>query len=467
MNDPMPPTGPQTPPDGPDPSTGPTPDPRLGPDDARALDALVEARFDPSAVPGEHAESALRLSMLLGPLDHPPPGLIPPDPAEAAQGRAERAGTVMRALGREDVTPAVAHSVGAAAGVGGEADLDAGQDHVSGGEYAGELAGGLDHASADAVDAYVMAVCSAPAGAPPRLPARHEARGAVLTGIGSALRGLGPENEAWVQQGRAGRIDGVMRTIAASTTPSMPIDRLPSRRITLRDAVAVASVVLLLSAVALPIVSAVRFEGQRAMCLTHLGDAAEGLGLYTADHADQLPMATAGFGGSWIRVGEDPARSNSANLYTMGRTGYVPFEVLACPANDHAAGFEPAPGAMDWDRVERVSFSYQILPGAARPTWMLPSGSVVLTDRSPVVLNIVRGEPIEAEANSPNHRAKGQYVLRLDGSVSWSPGPVLQGGDNLWLPRRIEMMLHSARSRVGLVSGADLPDSPEDAFVGP
>lgn len=125
------------------------------------------------------------------------------------------------------------------------------------------------------------------------------------------------------------------------------------------------------------------------------------------------------------------------------------------------------PDAKDWSSLEEISFSYQILPGSRRPRHMLPSGSILVTDRSPVILRAARNEPIIPEANSPNHRGEGQHVLRLDGSVTWHKAPVLEGGDNLWLPRAIENLLHTVRSRVGLVDGDEFPDSPEDAFVGP
>ncbi len=84
-----------------------------------------------------------------------------------------------------------------------------------------------------------------------------------------------------------------------------------------------------------------------------------------------------------------------------------------------------------------------------------------------MIRRIVNAEPVRPEENTPNHDHTGQHVLGLDGSSKWHRTPILEQGDNLWLPRPIEQMIYQARDRMGIIQGNELPSGPSDAFVGP
>lgn len=262
------------------------------------------------------------------------------------------------------------------------------------------------------------------------------------------------------------------------------------RRFRMSDLVSVAALLLIATAVIGPMVSSVRGVGQRLACQSNMGSLASAFGLYAGDSKDALPLASASMAGTpWWNVGK-VQESNSANLYTLSRTGYTKLVTLACPTNPRGASCASGAGDMDWKCLDEVSFSFQNLFAKERPTWSSgKSRVVVLVDRSPVVPLAVRGFKINPLSNSPSHGFVGQNALFNDGSSVWLRSPVLESGDNIWLPRVIESMLvragvggsgadagkgsHVPRAPVPCVTetdplkGTESPASSDDSFVGP
>jgi hypothetical protein len=241
-------------------------------------------------------------------------------------------------------------------------------------------------------------------------------------------------------------------------------------RFRLADLISVAATLLILVSVAIPAFNGAARYREQSLSMANMQTAARAFGTYAGANADMLPMASAGFGGSWMDVG-NPNRSNSANLYTLPREGYLRLDDLASPSNPNAPRGTPEPGAMDWKSMEEISYSYRIMSnGGLRLHVSVPTTTrvVVMADRSPVTLRVARGEMVFPEENTPNNQGRGQHVLRLDGSSLWSKSPVIDG-DNIWLPRQIEEIIREVRSRmgVGVIQGNEMPASETDAFVGP
>jgi hypothetical protein len=161
----------------------------------------------------------------------------------------------------------------------------------------------------------------------------------------------------------------------------------------------------------------------------------------------------------WWNVG-DPAQSHSANLFTLIVTGYATLSDLACAGNPVAPVNLDTTGMRDWRRPNEVSYSYQLF-STRTPKWTSAVRTVVLTDRSPAIDRVRRGEAVDASERSHNHRGLGQNVLFNDGSVEWLTSPSLPGGDNLWTPRG-----WAARNS-GTLAPSDRPIDETDAFVGP
>lgn len=236
------------------------------------------------------------------------------------------------------------------------------------------------------------------------------------------------------------------------------------------DLVSIAAMLLLAVSVIMPILSGMRSSSQKMLCFGNMNETANAFGLYTGANRDMLPMATAGFGPTWMDVGSTPERSNSSNLYTLIRNDFSHLDDLACPTNPDAPTGQPDPDAWDWGSIEELSYSYRIMPrGGMRATAVdEPVRVVLLADRSPVILRVVRKQPIIPEQNTPNHNSSGQHMLMLDGSARWSSTPVLDNRDNIWLPRPIETLIHDERQRRGIkIHGNEQPGGPTDGFVGP
>ncbi|MCA9303955.1 MAG: hypothetical protein KC996_07535 [Phycisphaerales bacterium] len=256
---------------------------------------------------------------------------------------------------------------------------------------------------------------------------------------------------------------------AEEAARAMPIRGKGTMRLRLSDLISLAAMLLIAGSIALPMFNSVQQNARQVACLGNLDTVAEAFGTYANANRDTLPMATAGFGPTWMKVGSTPEQSNSANLYTLVRTDHATLSDLACPSNEAAQTGDPDPDAWDWKSIESLSYSYRIMPrgGFRVHDPAQPVRVVVMSDRSPVTLRAIRGVPIIPEENSPNHNYAGQHILKLDGSTQWLSRPVLESNDNLWLPRPIEQVLHQVRNHLGIIEGNEQPDGPADAFVGP
>lgn len=248
-----------------------------------------------------------------------------------------------------------------------------------------------------------------------------------------------------------------------------------SRGWRMSDMVSVAAMMLIGVSILWPTMSYMSQKGRQLACKTNMSSVASAMGLYAGNHRDSLPVATAGFGGTpWWNVSPDKPQANSSNLFTLARTGYAKLKDLACSGNPKAEVGEVKKGAYDWSNLETISYSYQIMGGQERPSWCrsrnaAPASIVVLADRSPVVLRAFHKESIDPMENSPNHGGKGQFVLLADGSVNWMTTPERADGDNIWLPRAIEVLIQQAAKfhQTGRLEGVEVPFDAKDTFVGP
>ncbi|MCB9846667.1 MAG: hypothetical protein H6811_11865 [Phycisphaeraceae bacterium] len=250
----------------------------------------------------------------------------------------------------------------------------------------------------------------------------------------------------------------------------LSFSRQRSIRVRLADVVSIAALILIGFSLIMPVLSSLREQARMATCQANLQAASFGLSSYALANDSSLPMATAGATGlPWWNVGQDPARSNSANLYVLPRDKYVGLQRLACAGNRLAPTAIADDSATDWASIDELSYSFRVLFGHSRPTWGSPDRVVILTDRSPVVRRALAGNPVDPLENSPNHLGTGQQVLRADGSVKWEITPVVEGGDNIWLPRPIERAIArlADRRHIDPIRGTEIPEAPEDAFVGP
>jgi hypothetical protein len=305
-----------------------------------------------------------------------------------------------------------------------------------------------------------------------RVPASLRARAAKVQALGGLVRDMPHPS------GRDLLVERTMRRLStASREPETThaIASGGSGGLRWANLVSAAAVLCIATAVIWPVLAGVRGTTGRLACRGNMMDAGTGLARYASDHEDAIP-ARASFdgGGVWWDVGV-PGRSNSQNLFSLVREGYSEIGRLACGGNKHAAYERAQTTGEDWKGLNQVSYSYRV---ASRPTLVSmrsASGSVLLADRSPVVLRAVRGEWIYPLENSPNHGGEGQNVLRGDGSSAWIGRPVVSRpgapDDNIWLPESIEQAIRQARAamsgRASPIKGSELPASREDNLLGP
>ncbi len=394
----------------------------LGPDDAAALEALIDAGYDLNQVREPLRQRAARIADLLGLIDTP-----------IEQSQTDLVNRTADLIGRAERTSLVSDSMNAQ----------------------------LSPADEDALDAWVMA-------------------GARRSSIPGSLRDRAQQHEHLAQlikdtpvaeRGRtsADLIEATLHRVSQTEVDQrdrMSIGRI--RGLQLADIVSVAAILLLAVSVAFPLFGSMRHQSRLSACDANLGRVASALGIYAGANESSLPVMTAGFGGgSWMRVGQEPKNSNSANLYVLVRNRYAEMSDLACPGNPNAPTRETRSDAHDWQQLEDVSYSYQVQDGqTARRFWETALPTPTIADRSPVVLRIVRGEPIQPEANSPNHGSRGQHLIWTDGSVTWATSPVLENKDNIWLPRSIEQVVSEVKRYYGM-KGNEVPASGQDALLGP
>jgi hypothetical protein len=415
--------------------THPSQQTELSQADAQAIDALIDARFDLSRVPGNHKPRAANASNLLSLLAGD--CKINPALVNVTLARVQRAGSP----GHVEEVEAVLC----------DEDKEALDAYVAAEFRAGRVASSL-RARADQVEAMVQLVSQ--------------------TGTANAAPGL---------------VDRTMRRIA--TTQDQDLQPIPIRSFggfRFADLVSVAAVLLMGVAVLWPILSTVKTYQQKGSCEANFGTIASALTNYSGDNRGVLPVATASYGGNWMNVGTTPEQSNSSNLFTLAKSGYASLRNLACAGNSHAVTEAPKADAKDWNALPEVSYSYYIMFGKPRPTLETSGRTVILADKSPAVVRAANHEPIQPHENSPNHGGRGQFALFADGSVAWLTSPDV-GGDNIWLNRQQEefvrefekilpkIMANAPKGATGVkvtvqmpvMRGDELPDSQSDTILGP
>lgn len=418
----------------------PTP---LSPADSAALDALVAAQFDPLAVAPDFRERAARLASILDLLD--------PIAPSASQRDALIAAVVARVA--EARQPAL-ESARSDRWVT-ESDALASDDR-------------------DALDALVAKGFD-PARVPVVLRARAERHAAILSLLDQAPIEQG-ERESLIAR-TLGHVQAGIESERGRMNYSAAAERRAGFSFRWADLITVASVVLIAGSVLTPIVESLRSGQRRVACTSNLMSAGAGFAAYANDYRDRLPMASASLAGNpWWLVGV-PERSNSSNLFTLPRAGYIPLAQLSCAGNvfacDGEMPFEGGQPARDWAGLGQVSYSMQNLFARERRNWVGAPGTTrrieMLVDRSPVVLRAIRREVIFPMENSPNHGGSGQAVMFNDGAAEWMTSPVSVRGDNIWLPRSIEQMLVRVAepNRARPLEGTEEPASLEDSFMVP
>lgn len=324
-------------------------------------------------------------------------------------------------------------------------------DHADASEIGPELMP-LD---AEALDAWLLA-----GGRADRVPSALRDRALRLEGMANLV------SDGPTPAHRSDLVDRLMTQVALMPRGG-PTQEAPevAGRIRVADLMSIAAVLVVGVSVIWPMLSSMRDAHHRTVSSSRLAAAGAGMAAYATTYGG-LPQATASMAGNpWWEVGQNPEHSNSANLYVLARDGYVELAQLASPTNPNAPTRPKGERSSDWGSFEQVSYSYRNMFGADNRDFAIRPGTALLADRSPIVPLSRKGEPARADANSGNFAGRGQHVLFGDGSVRWLNSPILDNGDNIWLPGSVERDLE--RDGRATLTGRETADGPSDAFLVP
>jgi hypothetical protein len=362
---------------------------------------------------------------------------------------------------------------------------------------------------------------------PRRVPASLRERAAkahallAMAGADFAHVGQAQTSQAQTSSGSAPAhpelIDRTMqRVLAARTQTPIALGEVSRRgSLPLREIASIAAVLFIGGITLWPMAAAAGSARERSVCESNMASLAGAFGRYGADFRGLLPVASQPnqrrSDAPWWNVGNGPAQSNSANLFTIHVASYAPIEATCCPGNPKGCRTS-MPNRTDWNTLEQVSYSYYVMFGETTPSWDGRAGesntTVVLADSSPVIRRAVRNQVVSVGENSANHSGSGQRVLRVDGSSDWLATPYDAGpgrntrrhnpqgqrqrlgtADNIWLPVSLEETLltirtqqehgaaqgtvtapsseQAARMRSVRLQGTETPGNAHDAFLGP
>lgn len=308
---------------------------------------------------------------------------------------------------------------------------------------------------AEALDAWLLA-----GGRADRVPSALRDRALRLEGMANLV------SEGPVPTHRSDLVDRLMTQVALLPRGTATVEAPDvAGRIRIADLMSIAAVLVVGVSVIWPMLSSMRDAHYRTVSSSRMAAAGAGMAAYSTNYGG-LPQASASMAGNpWWEVGQNPEHSNSANLYLLAREGFVELAQLASPTNPNAPTRSKGETANDWGTFEQVSYSYRNMFGADNREFAIRPDTALLADRSPIVPRSRRGETARADANSGNYAGRGQHVLFGDGTVRWLGSPVLDNGDNIWLPGSIERDL--ARDGRATLTGRETADGPEDAFLVP
>ncbi len=203
-----------------------------------------------------------------------------------------------------------------------------------------------------------------------------------------------------------------------TSTPAMSL----RRRMGIPNFVAVAAMLIVGTAVAIPITNEVRNNQSQSMCASGLRNLGGALSAYAADNRGILPM-TASLG-SFLTNQTDQSSDvteNARHLELLSTHGYCDHKCTRCNGSRNLAYRVP----MHKSQVNLAS-----------------SGrSPIAADSNPIQAHVRQGVlPRSFDLDSLNHNQRGQNVLFSDGSVVWMSSPILQNGplrlpDNIWIIR--------------------------------
>jgi len=237
------------------------------------------------------------------------------------------------------------------------------------------------------------------------------------------------------------------------------------------EVAAVAAVVMLLAGAAYLPLRHARDLSWQTKCEANLSSIAQGVHQYEQSNDGQLPLAALKEGTPWWKVGYQGKenQSNTRQLWLLVKNGYVQPGAFVCPGSP--LGCKPDArdadflAGSDFPSREHITYSLRIacVPNPEDPT----SGRyVLLADVNPIFEQLPQNysegflrqlNKRLIQANSTNHRGRGQNVLLSDGSVEFLK-------TRLWGPQHDDIYTLEGKDKY---YGHEVPATRADVFLAP
>jgi hypothetical protein len=274
----------------------------------------------------------------------------------------------------------------------------------------------------------------------PGLAAQNEALTSVFEALGVLRTEPAPRDLVGRTMARVQAAGPPLRV-----APKQPAGRRLERVVRLgplRDALAVAAVIVLVIGLGVPSVLHVRERQQRLGCSWNMAQIGSAVQQYASVFNSSLPFTGWSNKNTWQPTNEPGVETvpNRRHVYPLLRSTFVRDpRVFVCPSQPHV----PMPSAevprhSDFLEARNVSYAYQNMAGV-RPSANDDPRLPILADENPL---FVDGRPlIDAlrlgsgpASNSLAHRRAGQNILTLRGEVRWTKSPQAGvNGDNIWV----------------------------------
>ena len=198
---------------------------------------------------------------------------------------------------------------------------------------------------------------------------------------------------------------------------------------------ATAAAILIIAGVFFPITKSMRFNARQVQCEANLSGIGQSINTYANDHAGTLPAVATAPDAPWWKVGAEGEQnhSNTRHLWLLVKENYVEPGQFVC-AGRRCKERQP----LDQDTIVKlndfpsrkyITYSFMLINDKTGRK-LLGQPIPIMADANPVFEGCTgrdcyerrEFDPVKLsekllQANSKNHRGKGQNVLFSDGSI--------------------------------------------------
>ena len=233
---------------------------------------------------------------------------------------------------------------------------------------------------------------------------------------------------------------------------------------------AMIAVIVAIGATYAPVTKRMRFMAMNNLCQRNLANIGTAISTYAADNAGMLPSVS-GNGSSWWKVGsqKETDHSNTRNLWLLVRNGYSDVNDFACPARPIISDarlkvVNVCDYNKDFPSKDFVNYSFRIFDNKPvsvanmKRTVIAADSNPLFEENSTDKYSFFKSFHLNdklLKASSINHSGKGQNIMFVDNSVSFTNSRTFSDDD-----------IYTVQN-TSLYSGTERPINDSDVFLAP